>query len=118
MRLVLCPTALIVALPIFTNEPAPLVRFEVHCDAVDAIAKMRRRRPIVEDMPEGTAAPAAMHLGANHTETLVCGRLDRPLDGVVEARPAGAALELLFRHEQRLAAVGARVCAVPLADIL
>src|SRR5712691_10528659 len=62
------------------------------------------RRPVIEDMAEMAAAPDAMHLGARHPVAAIGRGLDRALLRVVEARPAGAALELLLRHEQRLAA--------------
>src|SRR5712691_11035977 len=65
---------------------------------------MRRRRPVVEDMAEMAAATAAMHLGTVHPVASIRRGLDRPLHRIVEARPAGAALEFLLRHEQRLAA--------------
>src|ERR1700688_5170604 len=53
------------------------------------------------------AAAAAMHLGALHAPAAVGGVLDRSRHRSVEARPAGAALEFLFRSEQRLLAAGA-----------
>ena len=55
-------------------------------------------------MAEMTAALAAMNLGSHHPVTAVDGFLDRPVDRRVEARPAGAALELAVRYEERLAA--------------
>src|SRR5262249_32411969 len=63
------------------------------------------------------AATAAMHLGAHHAEAAVGRRLDRAFDGIVEARPAGATLELLLRSEQRLPATGADECAMALLII-
>src|SRR4029450_6324457 len=68
---------------------------------------MRRRGPVLEHVPEMAAAPAAMHLGAHHAIAAIGRGFDRALNRIVEARPAGAALELLLRHEQRLAAPGA-----------
>src|SRR5262245_47879741 len=53
------------------------------------------------------AAAAAMHFGAHHAVAAVLGALHRARDRIVEARPAGAALELLLGHEQRLAAARA-----------
>src|SRR5450432_338302 len=79
------------------------VRLEVHGDAIDAIAQMRRRRPVVEHMTEMTAATAAMHFIAHHAVAVVGRFLDRSRLRVVEAWPPGAALKLLFRREQRLA---------------
>src|SRR5581483_10330303 len=53
------------------------------------------------------AAAAAMHLGAHHAVAAIGGGFDRVGLGIVEARPAGAALELALGPEQRLAAAGA-----------
>src|SRR5262245_8935911 len=53
------------------------------------------------------AAAAAMHLRADHAVAAVLGRLDGVGHGVVEARPAGAALELPLGDEQRLVTAGA-----------
>src|SRR5262245_30009224 len=48
------------------------------------------------------AAPAAMYFGAHHPVATVAGCLDRTRDWIVEARPARAAFEFLFRDEQFL----------------
>src|SRR5262249_4546823 len=53
------------------------------------------------------AAAAAVHLGAHHAVAVIVGLFDGAGHRVVEARPAGAALEFLLRHEQRLLAAGA-----------
>src|SRR6516225_2261772 len=94
---------------IVATMPMPLrpLGLEVHGDAVDAIAQMRRRGPVVEHVAEMAAAAAAMHLSAHHPIAAIGRALDRTLNRIVEARPAGAALEFLLRHEQRLAAPGA-----------
>src|SRR5215467_12220967 len=84
-----------------------LLRLEVHRHAVDAIAQMGRRRTVFKDMTEMTAAAAAMHFGADHAVTAVGRGLNRAWLGIVEARPAGAALELGLGDEQFLAAAGA-----------
>src|SRR5580700_3703109 len=84
-----------------------LRRLKVHRHAVDAVAQMRGRRAVLEDMAEMAAAAAAMHLGADHPVALVHRRLGRALDRIVEARPAGAAFEFLVGHEQRLGAARA-----------
>src|SRR4051794_28203279 len=65
---------------------------------------MRRRRTILEHVAEMAAAAAAMHLGADHAVGAVGRGLDRARNRIVEARPAGAALELLLRCEQLLSA--------------
>src|SRR5262245_53966259 len=77
---------------------------EIHRHAVDAIAQSGRRRTVREDMAEVAAAPAALHLGADHAVGAVLQLLDRAGLRIVEARPAGAAFELLLRLEQRLPA--------------
>src|SRR5882724_7617522 len=41
-------------------------RLEVHRYAVDAVAQMRRRRPVLEHVTEMAAATAAVHLRAHH----------------------------------------------------
>src|SRR6476620_12435632 len=74
------------------------LRLELHGDAVDAVAQTGRRRPVLEHVSEMAATAAAMHLSAYHAVACVRRRLDRAGRGIVEARPAGAALELLLRH--------------------
>src|SRR5262245_4794628 len=83
------------------------LRLKIHRHAVDAIAQVRRRRAVLEYVAEMAAAAAAMHLGADHAVARVGRGLDSARHRVVEARPAGAALEFLLRHEQRLPAAGA-----------
>src|SRR5260370_19716267 len=90
------------------KAPLRLLGLKVHGHAVDAIAQIRRRGPVVEHVAEMTAATASMHLGAHHAISSIGRAFDRPLDRGVEARPAGAALEFLLPHVQRLAAAGAR----------
>src|SRR5262245_51160281 len=63
------------------------------------------------------AAAAAMHLGADHAVAAVDRVLDRARLRIVEARPAGAALELLLRLEQHLIATGTGECAGALLEI-
>src|ERR1700733_13519349 len=67
------------------------VRDEIQGDAVDAIALMGGGRAVREDVAEMAAAGRAMHLRADHAMAAVSRRLNRTLDRVVEARPAGAA---------------------------
>src|SRR5262245_43559938 len=61
-------------------------------------------RPILEHMAKVAATAAAVHFRARHPEAAVAGGLDRPRNRIVEAWPAGAALELGLRDEQRLPA--------------
>src|ERR1051326_7857976 len=82
-------------------------RLEFHRDAVHAIALAGRLRPVVEDMAEGAAAPAAMHFGPRQDQAVIVRRADRVFDRRVEARPSGAALELGLRPEHRQVAAGA-----------
>src|SRR4029079_460788 len=65
---------------------APSLRLEVHGDAVDAVAQMRRRRTVLEHVPQMAAAAAAMHLGADHAVAAVGRGFDRARDRIVEAR--------------------------------
>src|SRR5262249_27803829 len=58
-------------------------------------------------MAEMAAAPTAVHFGADHAVALVGRGFDCALHGIIEARPAGAALEFPLRNEQRLIAAGA-----------
>jgi len=58
------------------------------------------------------AEPVAVDFGAGHAVAPVGRGFDRTFHGIVEARPAGAAIELLFRHEQWLAAPRTRKGAV------
>src|SRR6476660_3006574 len=84
-----------------------LGRDEFQRDAVHAVAEPGGRRPVVEHVTEMAAAAAAMDLIPHHAERVVCVGQHRALDGLVEAWPAGAAVELGLRIEQRQAASGA-----------
>src|SRR5262245_15612497 len=93
------------------NAPPPLQeassRDEFQRSAIDAVAQAGRRRTVIEHMAEMTAAAAAMNLVAHHTEGVVGVGLNRPFNGLVEARPAGAAVELGLRIEEWQVASGA-----------
>src|ERR1700735_2923086 len=86
----------------------PLLRLEVHRHAVDAVAQVGRRRTVLEHVAEMATAAAAVHLGAHPAVAAIARGLDRARLRIVEARPAGAALEFLLGGEQRLPAAGAR----------
>src|SRR5262245_58444881 len=62
------------------------------------------------------AAGRAMHLGADHAVAAVDGRFHRALDRLVEARPAGAALEFHLALEEWTIAAGTVECARPLLE--
>src|SRR6202035_4783860 len=72
-----------------------------------AVAQAGRLRPVVEDVAEMAAAAAAVNFGAQHPEGAVLGLADGVLQRLIEARPAGAALEFRLRGEQRQVAAGA-----------
>src|SRR5260221_4823855 len=74
--------------------------FECHRHAVHAVAQARRLRSVIEQMPEMTAAAAAMDRRAGHAVGLVLFGTDGFLQRRPEARPAGAALELRGRRKQ------------------
>src|SRR6185437_4244843 len=68
--------------------------------AVDAVAQACRRRTIGEDVAKMAAAGGAVHFGAHHAPVAILRGFDRAGDRIVEARPAGAALEFQLRLEQ------------------
>src|SRR5437879_13244620 len=59
------------------------------------------------------AAPAAMHFRADHEELAVGRGPDRALDGIPEAGPARATVELRFRDEKRQVTARAEIGAAP-----
>ena len=67
----------------------------MHCYSVDAITEMGRRGAVVKNVPEMTPTICAMDFRSDHTIGSISRCLDRTLDWIVEARPPGAALELL-----------------------
>src|SRR3954463_4346723 len=69
-----------------------LLRLKIQRHTVDAVALIGGRWAVVEDVAEMAAAAAAMHLGAGHAIAGVLRALPRAGDGIIEARPAGAAL--------------------------
>src|SRR5690606_38492266 len=82
-------------------------RDEFEGDAVDAIAQAGGRRAVLEDMALVAAAIGAVHLDALHAQCVVDRGAQGPVDEGIEARPAGAALELGVGGEERLLAAGA-----------
>ena len=82
--------------------------------AVHAVALAGGRRAVVEDVAEMAAAAPAMHLGPNHEQAAVLARADSVRERCGEARPAGAAVELRRRREQRQVAAGATEGAWPM----
>src|SRR6267143_2539814 len=75
---------------------------------VDAVALAGRCGPVLEHVAEMSAAPAAVHLHALHAVARIALRGDRAgVGGAREARPPGAALELVVGAEQLGAAARA-----------
>src|SRR4051812_23332066 len=83
-----------------------LDRDELQGDAVVAVTLAGRRRTVVEDVALVAAAAHAVVLGARDEHLVVGLHRDRPGQRRPEARPAGAALELRVRGEQRQFAAG------------
>src|SRR5712692_7446922 len=80
---------------------------------IDAVPLTGRPGTVVEDVAKVTAAAAAHDLGTPHQQAVIRPQLDRLGDrGLVEARPAGARVELGVRAEQPGATAGAPVEAV------
>src|SRR5215475_4866387 len=80
---------------------------------IDAVPLTARLGTVVEDVAKVAAAGAAHDLGTPHEQAVVRPQLDRLGDrGLVEARPAGARVELGVRAEQPGATAGAPVEAV------
>src|SRR5205085_7854906 len=72
---------------------------EVQCDRIDAVPQAGgRARPVVEDVAQVRPAAPAAHLRAHHAMRAVLHELDvLPVEGLIEARPARARLELGIR---------------------
>jgi len=81
-------------------------RLKVHRDAVDAIAQMRGRGAVVEDVAKVAPTTATVHLGANHPVAAVLGGFDRTLHRIVETRPTRSTLEFSLGREHRLTTSG------------
>src|SRR4029077_13814890 len=85
----------------------------------DAVAKASRLGPVVEHVAQVSLARGAAHLGARHEEApvgvLVHGGA---LDGLPEARPPGAGVELRLRLEERRASPCALVDALLLRGVV
>src|ERR1700751_779644 len=65
---------------------------------------MRRRRAVIEHVPEMAAAAAAMRFLTHHAVASVRLRFDGARHRIVETRPSGSAFELHLGNEQRLIA--------------
>src|SRR5207237_1644978 len=74
---------------------------------VDAIAQAGRLRSVVEDVTHMSTAAAAVDFRARHPERRIPGFANGVVERLVEAWPAGAALEFGIRGEQGQIAAGA-----------
>ena len=75
--------------------------------AVHAVTQARRPGSVRKYVSKMSAASRAVNFRSCHAVALVDGRLDRSVDRLPEAGPAGAALELGVRRKQRMAAAAA-----------
>src|SRR6185503_9276387 len=82
-------------------------RREFQRHAIHAVAQAGRLGTVVEHVAEMAEAAPAVHFGARHEKHAVGLGLDRLRQRLVEARPAGAALEFGVGGEQRQVAAGA-----------
>src|SRR5215471_2050698 len=73
---------------------------ELQGHTVHAVAQARRRRSIIEHVAEVATTAPAVDLCASHEQALVDAGGHRIFEGCIEARPAGAAVELGLRREQ------------------
>src|SRR5579871_3704837 len=80
---------------------------ELERETVHAIAQAGRLRTVVKDVAEMAAAAPAMDFDALHSEGPVFVGPDGILERLIEARPAGGALEFRLGGEQRQIATGA-----------
>lgn len=100
--------------------PEPLGRDEPQRRRVHAVAQASLRgRPVIEDVSEMAVRFRGTHLRARHPQRPVgAGRHGAVLNGTREARPSGAAVELVGGREQRLAGhhvdVDPRLVVVPI----
>src|SRR5579872_414606 len=85
---------------------------ELQRQAIHAVAKAGRGWAVVEDVPEVAAAAPAVNFRAVHHERTIFSRLDRVGQRLIEARPAGAAIEFCRRREEGQVASGAVVGAL------
>src|SRR5262249_48952521 len=73
---------------------------EGHRDAIDAVAKARRLRAVLEHMTKVATATAAVDSRPHHTERGISRRADGLIQRRPEARPASAALKFGGRGKQ------------------
>src|SRR5262249_49434900 len=92
-----CPNALVTGL---SGKRLLGLGLELQAHAVHAVAPARRRRSIIEHVAEVASAAPAVDLCASSEQALVDAGGHRIFEGCIEARPAGAAVELGLRREQ------------------
>jgi len=74
---------------------------EAERGGVDAIAQIRRRRPVVKDVAQVPITPFAGYRSAYAPAVVFCFHNVLFGDGLPEARPAGTGIELRLRRKQR-----------------
>jgi hypothetical protein len=89
------------------------VGMERQCDAVHAVAKPGRARPVVKHVAKMPAAEVAVDLGPHHKQAPISGRVHGIIERLPKARPSRAAVELGARGEQRVPAACAVITAAP-----
>src|SRR5688500_16046153 len=92
-------------------------RREAHRHAVHAPALPGGRRAVVEDVTEMAAAAPAMDFGPGHEQGVVGAGADRAGDRPGEARPAGAAFELVLRAKHGKVAASAQEIAAAMLPV-
>src|ERR1700743_2270431 len=73
-----------------------LRRVELQRETIHAVAQTGWLRAVVEHVAEMAAAAAAMNFAAHHAEGAIFPFAHGVIQRLIEARPAGAALELGF----------------------
>src|ERR1700722_7583024 len=96
-------------------SPSPVERLSVSnklkCYAVVAIAQARWFRAVFKNMSLVAAAAGAVIFGARDNQLIIRFGFHMSGDRIVKARPAGAAVEFIFRWKERQRATGAGECA-------
>src|SRR5689334_19153953 len=78
---------------------------ELQRNRIEAVALVRRRRPIGENVTEMPVAACAANFGAHHSMTLIHDFRDvRRIERLIETRPARARFELVVGPKKRKAA--------------
>lgn len=90
---------------------------ECHGVSIHAVAQSRRLWAILEHVPKMPAAASTMHLSPRHEQGIVARGADGTLNGLEEARPPGAGLELGLGPEEGLVATGTDECTLAFLSV-